>query len=243
MPLKIFFVFLAVGLVIAGGPSIYYVWAWLDAAEGRAWPTVEARIISLDVEQRTSRSSGSSGSRSSVTYYPKISYAYRIGNRELRGDRVWLTGAQFYNDGDDAEAFVQEYRVGQTVPLSVDPANPGHTALLIENPPWQILPFIAVGLLWIWLSVYFRRFGPGGTGIRLATCRNCKVRLPRSDFSRSTMSMRNFRAAKRGTGSHVCPRCGSTNPLSSLRMKPEMVIFVVAFFGIWAVGLYLLFFA
>ena len=242
MPRNIFFLFLAVGLVIAGGPTIYYVSAWLRAAEGRGWPTVEGRILSVGVEERVSRSSD--GDRT-VTHYPRIVYAYRVGDRELRGKRVWLTGNQFYNDRYDAAEFARGYRVGQRVPVSVDPARPEDAALLIENPPWQILLFSAVGIGWIWLSVWFRRYGPGGTHERKGTCRSCKVRLPVGEFARrETAPASDFHAIgrRRQTGGSICPRCGVGNPLNSMRNRPELIIFLVMFFGIWAALIYFIFF-
>lgn len=132
MPRNIFFVFVAFGLAIAGGSAFYYVSSWLRAAEGRAWPTAEATIRSIDVEDHVSRDSDGS---TTSTYYPRIAYSYRVGNRTLQGERIWLTGNAFYNDRADAIAFVQDYQVGQRVPVLYDPEHPGQSALLAENPP------------------------------------------------------------------------------------------------------------
>ncbi len=242
MPRNIFFVFLAFGLVIAGAPTVYYVSAWLRVMEGRSWPTVEGRILSVNVEERISRNSD--GDRS-YTYYPRIAYSYRVGERELRGRRVWLTDNEFYNDRYDAAEFARGYRVGQSVPVSVDPVRPEHAALLIQAPPWQILLFTAVGIGWIWLSVWFRRYGPGGTHERRGTCRSCKVRLPVGEFvAKRTEPASDFHAiGRRRSGGSVCPRCGASNPLNSMRNRPELIIFLAMFFGIWAAILYFVFFA
>jgi hypothetical protein len=44
-------------------------------------------------------------------------------------------------------------------------------------------------------------------------------------------------------GGRPCPRCGAREPLSAMRNKPGLIIFVIMFVGMWAVGLYLIFLA
>lgn len=241
MPRNIFFVFMAFGLVFAGGPAFYYVSSWLRVAEGRGWPATQGTILSVDVEDRTSRDSDG---HTSYTHYPRIAYAYRVGNRMLRGERIWLTGNDFYNDRADAVAFVQDYEVGQTVPVVYDPRHPGQAALLVENPPWQILLFIAFGLLWIALSIGFRRSGQGPPKQRFGICRSCGARLPFAQHvSTRGLVPADLAALDPRPDGLPCPRCGQRDPLNSLRNKPGLIVFAVAFVGIWAVGLYLMFFA
>jgi len=239
MPRNIFFVFLAFGLALAGGPAFYYVSSWLRVAEGRSWPSAQGRILSIDIEDRTSRDSDG---HTSYTYYPRIAYSYRIGNRILRGERIWLTGNDFYNDRADAVAFVQDYEVGQPVPVVYDPQHPGQAALLVESPPWQILLFVAGGLAWIALSIGFRRSGRARPKQRFGICRSCGARLPFEQHA-STLSPvpAGIAAPGAGPGGLPCPRCGERDPLNSLRNKPGLIIFAVAFVGIWAIGLYLMF--
>jgi predicted RNA-binding Zn-ribbon protein involved in translation (DUF1610 family) len=40
-----------------------------------------------------------------------------------------------------------------------------------------------------------------------------------------------------------CPQCGEARPLNNPAATRARIIFLIAFFGIWAGGLYLLFFA
>jgi hypothetical protein len=241
MPRNIFFIFLAFGLVFTGGPAFYYVSSWLRVMEGRGWPTTQAVIQSVAVEDRTSRDSDG---RTSYTYYPRIAYSYRVGDRMLRGERIRLTGNAFYNDRDDAVAFVQDYQVGRSVPVVYDPRHPGQSALLVESPPWQILLFVGFGLLWIALSVSFRMSGRGPPKQRLGTCRACGARLPFADHGSIRGQVpANFAAMLPGADGRPCPRCGERDPLNSMRNKPGLIIFIIMFVGIWAVGLYLMFFA
>jgi len=154
MPRSIFLIFLAFGVAIAGGPSFYYAWCWSQILEARTWPATQGIMNSVDVEEHVSRSS--SDSRSTVTYYPRLAYSYRVAGSTLHGSRIWFTGNQFYNDREDADAFVRDYAVGQSVPVVYDPQYPADAALLVENPPWQILLATVFGLLWIGLSLFFR---------------------------------------------------------------------------------------
>jgi len=229
MPRNIFFVFMAVGIIFAVGPTFYYVSSWLRAAEGRGWPSTQGTILSVDVEDRTSRDSDG---HTSYTHYPRIAYAYRVGNRALRGERIWLTGNDFYNDRDDAVAFVQDYQVGQTVPVLYDPQRPGQSTLLVENPPWQILLFTAFGLLWIAISMSFRFSGRSASRPRFGTCRSCGTQIP----------LQQPATAGSVSGYPICPRCGERNPIKARRYQPGMIVFIIAFAGIWAIGLYLMFF-
>lgn len=221
MPRGIFLIFLAVGVAIAGGSSLYYAMAWSWVLEGRSWPTAQGTIQAVDVEDRNS---GSENSHS--VYYPRLAYTYRVGNRILNGERIWLTGNQFYNHREDAVAFVGQYAVGQKVPVLYDPQDPEEAALLNEAPPWQILLFTAAGLGWIALSLYFRLRDPVPKR-RFGRCRKCGARLPFDEH--------------RPPGGAPCPRCNQPDPLASWGNRKPLILFFVLFFGIWAVGLYLLF--
>lgn len=239
MPRFVFFIFLAIGLAIAGGSGFYYASSWARAAEARDWPAARGVIHSIHVEDHSSRDSDGD---TTTTHSPRIAYSYRVGNRTLRGERIWLTGNDFYNDRADAVAFVQDYQVGQSVPVVYDPARPGQSALLVENPPWQILLFTAFGLLWIAAGVGFRRMDAKPAQRRFGTCRSCGARLP---FDEHVPMGAHPVAELAGVGPRFagrsCPRCGGRDPLNSLRNKPGLIVFLVMFFGIWAVLLYLMF--
>jgi hypothetical protein len=238
MPRKIFLIFLAFGVAIAGGSSFYYAWCWSEVQEGRSWPTTIGTILSTDVEDHTNQDS--SNGRSTTIYYPRLSYAYRVGSRALRGERVWLSGEQFYNHREDAEAFVRNYAIGQSVPVVYDPRDPADAALLIVNPPWQVLLFTAFGLLWIALSLYFRLAGPPKR--RFGRCRSCGAVLPFDEHGSVSGALPAGLAAQvPAPGGLPCPRCGRRDPLNSLRNKKGLIAFLVLFVAIWAILLTLMF--
>ena len=89
---------------------------------------------------------------------------------------------------------------------------------------------------------------------RYGKCRSCGARLLRSDHVQldriETVEERNWdrsgplhRTRSDAHFRHLpCPRCGEAEPLRGLRNNPQMIAFVIVFVGIWAAGLYALFF-
>src|ERR1700710_1963230 len=120
MPRGIFLIFMAFGVAIAGGSSYYYAMAWSWVQEGRSWPTTPGAIVAIATEDHAIGENGPP-SRSS---YPWLTYTYRVGNRTLTGNRIWLTGNQFFQQREDAEAFLRDYAVGRSVPVLYDPQEP-----------------------------------------------------------------------------------------------------------------------
>jgi hypothetical protein len=239
MPRNIFFIFLAVGIAIAAGSGFYYASNWMRASEARHWPTTRATIEASSVENHVNTDTNG---RITYTYYPRIAYTYRVAGRLLHGERIWLTGNDFYNDRAGAVAFVQDYQVGQSVPVIYDPAHPGQPALVVENPPWEVLLATAFGLGWIGLSVWFRRQGSRPMKRRLGVCRSCGARLPFAEFGPTpTLAPVGLTAAPQAGPAHGCPRCGTPNPLNSVRNRSGVIIFLLAIALIWAAGLYLMF--
>jgi hypothetical protein len=232
----IFLIFLAFGAAIAGGSSFYYAWCWSEVMDGRTWPSTRGTILSIDVEDHIGHDSNG---RSTFTYYPRLAYAYRVGPRALTGRRIWLSGNQFYQRRESADAFVRNYAIGQAVPVIYDPENPEGAALLIENPPWQILLFTAAGLAWIAAALGFRLRDP--TKRRFGICRKCGARLP-FDAHVSIRDQLPAELAAQIPEALPCPRCGQVDPLNSLRNKPGCIVFAIAFVAIWVVLLYAMFF-
>ena len=241
MPRGIYFIFLAVGLAITGGSSFYYAYCWSQVLDGRSWPSTQGVIRAIGgVEEHVGHDNDG---HATYTYYPRLTYSYRVANRELSGDRIWLSGNQFYQHREDAEAFVGNYRIGQPVPVVYAPDAPEEAALLIEDPPWQILLLTAVGLGWIALTMGFRLLDRDTPERRYGRCRKCGKRLPFDEH------MPDSGAAPAGPEGAAavpaclpCPRCGQADPLNSWRNKKGALIFLAVFAAIW-VGLFWLFFA
>ena len=86
-------------------------------------------------------------------------------------------------------------------------------------------------------------------------CRSCGARLLRSDHVKldrlesvqeQTWDDDGLPRHRTRTDAHFrhvpCPSCGDAEPLKSLRNNPKMIVFIIVFVGIWAAGLYALFF-
>jgi len=224
MPRSIFLIFMAFGIVIAGASSYYYASCWSEVMAGRSWPSTQATITAIGIDQ---------GEGSGSTYYPRLAYTYRVGGRTLYGSRIWLSGNQFYNGREGAEAFVGHYAVGQRVPVSYDPQDPEDSALLVENPPWQILLFTGFGLLWMGCALGFRLFDDSGDREkRFGKCRKCGAHLPFDQYMPAGSAATAELAA---AGVPPCPDCGQADPLNARRFNPGCILFGIFFGGIWAI--------
>src|ERR1700712_2349102 len=171
MPRSIFLIFLAFGVAIAGGTSYYYAVLWSWVQEGRSWPVTQGTIVAIDVADH-----GIGDNDHGRTAFPWLTYTYRVRNSALTGNRIWLTGNQFFQRREEAEAFVRNYRVGQPVAVLYDPEDPEDAALFVEDPPWQILIFTAIGLVWMALSLGFRLLAPEAAKRRYGHCCKCGAR-------------------------------------------------------------------
>jgi hypothetical protein len=231
MPRNIFLIFMAFGVAIAGGSSFYYAWCWSHVMEGRTWPVAEGLINRIDIDDHVSE-----GEHSNTTYHPRLAYTYRVAGRTLYGSRIWLTGNDFYNHREDAEEFVGHYAVGQAVSVSYDPQDPGEAALLVENPPWQILLLTGFGLLWICLSLTFRLLDVGGGQVvqkDYGKCRKCGARLPVDEYMPPGTVTPADRAA---AGVKPCPECGQHDPLAARRINLGCLLFGIFFGGMWVIA-------
>lgn len=231
MPRNVFLIFMAFGVAIAGGSSFYYAWCWSQVMEGRTWPIAQGVINRIDIDEHTGQDS-----HSNTTYYPRLAYTYRVAGRTLYGSRIWLSGSDFYNHREDAEAFVRHYAIGQTVSVSYDPQDPGEAALLVENPPWQILLLTGFGLLWMCLSLSFRLFESGDGDVAeksYGKCRKCGAHLPFDDYMPPGTVTSADRAA---AGVKPCPQCGQHDPLGARRINPGCLLFGIFFGGMWVIA-------
>ncbi|MBL8843059.1 MAG: DUF3592 domain-containing protein [Planctomycetes bacterium] len=101
--------------------------ALLDARASQAWPAVEGRITESRVEVGTKRVGGRRRSDRDAV----IRYDYVVDGRALQGDAVTVGGIE----ADDADAMVERYPVGRSVPVHYDPAEPTRAALEVGVLP------------------------------------------------------------------------------------------------------------
>ncbi|HEV2867142.1 MAG TPA: DUF3592 domain-containing protein [Allosphingosinicella sp.] len=171
-------IFIGVGLLITVGTGAWY---WHDrqrSADAADWPQAQGTVLSSRVESRSSESSSSGGrSRRSYTYLPAVEYAYSVGGREYRSARVYLGAEQSYGDSSWAEAFVAARPRGGPVAVRYNPDDPADAALIVDGPPWWMLLFPLMGLLFIGIGVAIPRLFAWPEGSRLGRPGGARRRL------------------------------------------------------------------
>ena len=108
-----------------------FAWAWTAYRDGRlslGWPSVSGQVTSSSVTLETTQAD--SDSRLESTYYPSVSYDYRVDGQALKGSRVGVGGAVGTARKEDAEAVAKRYAVGSKVDVYYDPANPEYAVLV-----------------------------------------------------------------------------------------------------------------
>ena len=117
-------------LIVAGGLGLF-AWAWTAYRDGRlslGWPSVSGQVTSSSVTLETTQAD--SDSRLESTYYPSVSYDYRVDGQALKGSRIGIGGAVGTARKEDAEAVAKRYAVGSKVDVYYDPANPEYAVLV-----------------------------------------------------------------------------------------------------------------
>ncbi len=122
------------------------------AKKSESWPAAEGKILSSEIERRTSSSSNGG---SSTTYHAEVEYEYTVDGKKYYGDRVSF-GQYGSSDRGHASGIVNIFTAGKEVPVYYDPENPG-TAVLDTNTgfgSWIMLivgsVFAVIGVAMFW---------------------------------------------------------------------------------------------
>jgi hypothetical protein len=141
------------GLFWAGG-----VQEWRAQRASSSWFAVTGRIVTIGYTTRRSRTID-------------VRYEYEHEGRRFRTGRVFFGGT----GPGEMQAFAARYKVGDTVTVYVDPADPSHSVLERRlGSRWFL--FMMLGLLFAVVGLAIVRFvwlgsKPGGEGMRGATIR------------------------------------------------------------------------
>ena len=127
-------VMLLLPVALAAVPAYLEITGSASASTG--WPQVPGTIIEARVEKQVSRTRRGG---------EHISYAPLVTARYLAGERHWRTRIVRFNylesgDEDDAAAVVARYRIGNTVAVRHDPAQPSRAVL----EPGLVMPEAAL---------------------------------------------------------------------------------------------------
>jgi hypothetical protein len=93
------------------------------------WTTVEGRVVESRVETRVEPGADRPGTR----YGARVVYAYRVRDRELRGERIRFGGTLWRVDPAAAERDLAPYPLGGTVTVHHDPKRPEESVLEVDR--------------------------------------------------------------------------------------------------------------
>jgi hypothetical protein len=136
------------------------VYKYMEVSQAARWPKTEGRIVVSTSEVRE-MSAGEAGSDDTEPRnFAKIVYAYKVGNRSYRCDRVSI--GENMGNFEVAET-IARYPVGRSVTVYYNPRKPDQAVLERDVPPgiWKgvtILVLVLIGLI-VGSIVGFRKLG------------------------------------------------------------------------------------
>jgi hypothetical protein len=155
---------LAAGLILVAGSAGFLVRNHLRAAEARAWPSAQGRIVESRVRTIHPQEVGTSGD-----FMPTVRYDFVVQGRTFRGDTIWLDERRSFGSVNVAARELAFLEAGSTVEVKYNPANPREAALTIEENAWPKIFLLMLGALLAGLGWWLRRLAPpqaaAGTGL------------------------------------------------------------------------------
>jgi hypothetical protein len=157
---------LAAGLILIGGSAFFLVKNHLRAAEARAWPVAQGRVVESRVRTLHAQEIGNTGE-----YMPWVRYDYVVQGRTLHGDTIWLDDARrSFGSANVAARELAFLETGTAVEVRYNPANPREAALTIEEHAWPKIFLLVLGVILAGVSWWLRRIlppppAPAGTGL------------------------------------------------------------------------------
>lgn len=135
-------VILYVLMILAG--VVFIGLAVLQALKARRaanWPTVQGVVVESHVEAVRRRSEN----RISTSYYPRVTYQYRVNLQEYTGKQIGF-GAESTSSGK-AERVRAQYAQGAPVTVFYDPEDPAKAVLEAKAKNFWSYLFLGVVLL------------------------------------------------------------------------------------------------
>lgn len=139
-------VFIVVGLVFLylGVESLH------TASSTTAWPIVQGRIISSEVQSKSSSNGG-------MSYHADLLYEYHVGDELFFSNTVSIGGFSWGGESH-AQCIVARYPVGSEVTVHYCPDNPGSSVLEAGiSGPTFLLPGAGGVFVLVGLSAFLRR--------------------------------------------------------------------------------------
>ena len=158
---------LAAGLALVAGSTFFLVKNHLRAAEARAWPIAQGRVVESRVSTLHAAEVGNTGE-----FMPRVRYDYVVQGRAFHGDTIWLDDARrSFGSANVAARELAFLETGTQVEVRYNPANPREAALTIEEHAWPKILLLFLGVVLAGLGWWLRRLLPtpptasAGTGL------------------------------------------------------------------------------
>ena len=154
---------LGVIFILIGIPIVYFTYGmYFGSSAAVNWTVLHGTILSKNVS--AVYSPGSSGNQFNNYYYtPEVSYSYMLNGTLHYGNNIYASGNNFgYPTGQDAEAVIQNYTIGENVTVYYDPIGNGITALTTKSNGSAnilILVFLIGGIMAIFMGILALVFG------------------------------------------------------------------------------------
>lgn len=152
----VFLILLGLSIAAIGGFFTMLMWkSYGRAVEQRAWPQVDAVVLSSEVEE------WQHDEFSPMEYRLKILYGYEWKGEPKTGERFDFRGNANYNKRNKIEGLVKDFPAGSKTKVYVNPDDPDFTMLKPDSK--------AAGYS-IWFPMLFVA---GGLGIAVRASRRC----------------------------------------------------------------------
>ncbi len=118
------------------------------AASSTGWPIARGEVQASQVVKHVStrRDNETNQDIEQITYEPKVSYVYAVGDKRLTGDRLSFKRAH-YISSSKANNAVAKFPAGARVDIAYDPAEPENSVLDRDTKPAPVSLWTATLLI------------------------------------------------------------------------------------------------
>ena len=143
---------LSAGLTLVAGSSYFLVRNHMRAAEARAWPVAQGRIVESQVRTLHAQEAGNTGD-----FMPHVRYDYAVHGQRFRGDTLWLDERRSFGSANVAARELVFLETGTETEVLYNPQDPHEAALMIDKPTWRWFFLALLGMLFVRLGWPKRR--------------------------------------------------------------------------------------
>jgi hypothetical protein len=146
---------LVAGMSLMATSGFFLIRNHMRAAEARAWPRAQARILASEVRTLHAQEVGNTGD-----FLPYVRYEFVVRGRTYRGDTLWLDERRSFGSANVAARELAFLQAGTETGVMYNPADPREAALGVEENAWPKILLLFVGMLLASLGWWMRRLTP-----------------------------------------------------------------------------------